>query len=1082
MDSTFGCGKSLTTFARLCWALVLVAGALSALPPKLPATAAQVAPAFQGPARMDHPNTATAPPLPQPAPQQPPSGPQLYLHRGTLDLRESRQLAPVPSLAAVAPGPYAIIQLLGPVTPADRQALERTGVELLEYLPDYAYLVRGTGVERAAAARLPQVYGHTLFTLGDKLAPALLRAIARGDTGIWEVQIIGWQGEKRALARDLGRMGLRPYVAANPGLLLQIAKLESVRWIEPRGHPRILNNYARNIVNVGPVWQTHQLFGAGQIIAVADSGLDTGDLDTLSPDFAGRIVATQVISAGGHWDDNHGHGTHVAGSIAGAGVQSGANVAQRDYADSFAGVAPEAGLVIQAFEAEADGTVVGLPADFYPLFEQAYAQGARLHSNSWGDPTGPVSDAEAHYGGYPYGSQRTDEFVWDHPDLAIFFAAGNSGLDGEPSPPFGFCLNGDGVVDPDSLLAPGTAKNVITVGATESDRSTGGQGGTPWLLVNLCFVTDPIATDPLSNNPNGMAAFSSRGPVDDGRTKPDIVAPGTNIVSNRSHIPGANELWPTHETYPDDYVYSSGTSMATPLVAGMGALVREWLMSQGHVNPSGAAIKAVLLNTTTDIAPGQYGTGDKQEIPFERPNGVAGWGRADLGFIDAPMPYSLWLDDHAAGLTTGQVITYTHTPTHPLEVLTDTLPLRVMLTWTDPPASLSASKQLVNDLDLQVIGPGGEIYYGNVITDGDRLNNVEGIVIQDPPLGRYEVSVQAFNVPTASQPYALAVGGPLAARSSMSATKTADVSMAEVGQTITYTYRVKNNNPVTLTGITGNDDKLGPVTFDPDSLAAGQSVVGTLTYTVQPGDLPGPLVNVVVVSGTPPVGPPIAVSATATVMMTGINTPPMAVADHFTVQEGSSNNRLNVLANDHDDDGDDLTVVAVGTPDQGGVAINGGTAVTYTPEIDFSGIEVFIYTVSDGMGGYDTATVTVTVSNVNEAPVAVDDVYLTILDAPLTVHAPGVLDNDSDGDGDPLTAMMISPVASGTLVTSPWISGTLLLGSNGGFVYTPTMGFGGVVTFTYHAHDGTTSSNIATVEITVSAQVIFLPITMRNHQ
>jgi uncharacterized repeat protein (TIGR01451 family) len=316
----------------------------------------------------------------------------------------------------------------------------------------------------------------------------------------------------------------------------------------------------------------------------------------------------------------------------------------------------------------------------------------------------------------------------------------------------------------------------------------------------------------------------------------------------------------------------------------------------------------------------------------------------------------------------------------------------------------------------------------------------------------------------------------------MSVTKTADVSVAGVGQTITYTYRVKNNDTDTLTGITGNDDKLGPVTFDPDTLAAGQNTTGTLTYTVQPGDLPGPLVNVVVVSGTPPVGPSIAVSATATVKLTGVNTPPTAVDDHFTVQEGSSNNGLNVLANDRDDDGDDLTVVAVSIPDQGGAAINGGTAVTYTPAIDFSGIEVFIYTVSDSRGGYDTATVAITVSNVNDAPVAVDDAYLTAKDTPLTVDAPGVLDNDSDGDGNPLIAVMDSPVANGTLVYSPWISGTLLLGSDGGFVYTPTSGFRGVVTFTYHAYDGTTSSNIATVEITISAQVIFLPITMRNHQ
>jgi hypothetical protein len=86
-----------------------------------------------------------------------------------------------------------------------------------------------------------------------------------------------------------------------------------------------------------------------------------------------------------------------------------------------------------------------------------------------------------------------------------------------------------------------------------------------------------------------------------------------------------------------------------------------------------------------------------------------------------------------------------------------------MLAWTDPPASLSASAQLVNDLDLTVIGPGGA-YYGNAIATGDRVNNVEGVVIPNPPTGSYTVQVRAFNVPIAAQPYALTVGGPIGAQ------------------------------------------------------------------------------------------------------------------------------------------------------------------------------------------------------------------------------------------------------------------------------------------------------------------------------
>ena len=678
-----------------------------------------------------------------------PPEPQLRLHRATFDARATEPAAHASTFAAAAPGPYAIIQFGGPVTVADRAALEQTGVTLLEYLPDFAYLARGTADQLDAAARLPQVYARTPFTLADKLAPALLRALARGETSFGPVRVVGWPDDAGQLARDLSAAAAPSQTTESTAVLLQLANLESVRWIEPVGDPRILNDYARAIMQVDPVWQNHQLFGAGQIIAIADSGLDTGDVDTMSPDFAGRIAATHVLSPTGDLGDNFGHGTHVAGSVAGAGVQSGADPAGHDYAGSFAGVAPEASLDIQAFEILSDGSIVGLDADYYPLFAQAYADGARLHTNSWGDSTD--------FGSYPYGSQSTDRFVWENPDMAIFFAAGNSGQDGTGA---GICFDGDGVVDQDSLLAPGTAKNVITVGATESNRSDSGLGATPWLFLSFCFLADPIAFDPLADNANGMAAFSSRGPADDGRVKPDLVAPGTNIVSNKSHYTGATELWGPHETN-SDYVYSGGTSMATPLAAGMGVLVRQWLTTRGLTNPSAAAVKATLLNTTYDIAPGQYGTGVTQEIPFNRPNHVAGWGRADLGFVEAPTPYVLWMDDHTTGLATGENVDYLHTDLRPLTVVTNTQPLRIMLAWTDPPASLSAAAQLVNDLDLVVIGPDSTTYYGNDVASGDHTNNVEGVIINDPPLGAYTVQVGGYNVPVASQPYALAVAGPI---------------------------------------------------------------------------------------------------------------------------------------------------------------------------------------------------------------------------------------------------------------------------------------------------------------------------------
>ncbi|MBV9789645.1 MAG: DUF11 domain-containing protein, partial [Chloroflexi bacterium] len=304
---------------------------------------------------------------------------------------------------------------------------------------------------------------------------------------------------------------------------------------------------------------------------------------------------------------------------------------------------------------------------------------------------------------------------------------------------------------------------------------------------NFCYGREPIATDTISDDPKGMAAFSSRGPTDDGRIKPDLVTPGTNIVSNRSHVPDASPQWGAHETNTH-YVYSGGTSMATPLTAGAGVLVRQWLTQSGLANPSAAVVKSTLLNTTADMGTGQYGLGTTQEIPNVRPNGVNGWGRTDLGFMAAPLPYKLWVDDHTSGLTTGQEVQYTHTDSRPLEVLTSDQPLRVMLSWTDPAASLSASKQLVNDLDLVVVGPNGTQYYGNSMATGDRTNNVEGVVINNPPLGFYTVRVRGFNVPIASQPYGLSVAGPISVQSQLNVAKTANpATQVEPGALITYT-------------------------------------------------------------------------------------------------------------------------------------------------------------------------------------------------------------------------------------------------------------------------------------------------------
>ncbi len=399
------------------------------------------------------------------------SRPLLRLHRGAFDARSSSRPSVHAALSAGDPS-LAIIQFSAPIAPRDRAALRGTGVELLEYLPDYAYLVRGDAAQLDLAARLGGVYARAPFLDADKLAPTLLRALAENalDRPI-PMTLRSWPGQEQALAADMAALGIDPRRPLGAAQLLRIAGLPSLRWAEPAVKIRLLNDKARAIMGVPAVWRDYGIYGRGQILGVADSGLDTGDPATLSPDFTGRISATHRCSPGGDIADQFGHGTHVAGSASGAGVQSGADPASRSYEGSFAGVAPEASLVIQAFETGADGSVLGLGDDPYPVLAQAYADGARVHTNSWGGPTGGFSilDPSGLFGRYPNMSMRADQFMWEHPDMTVFFAASSSGNDG-----LYFivqCLPGflqDGVVDPDSINAPGTAKNVVTVGASRA--------------------------------------------------------------------------------------------------------------------------------------------------------------------------------------------------------------------------------------------------------------------------------------------------------------------------------------------------------------------------------------------------------------------------------------------------------------------------------------------------------------------------------------------------------------------------------------------------------------------------------------
>jgi VCBS repeat-containing protein len=189
------------------------------------------------------------------------------------------------------------------------------------------------------------------------------------------------------------------------------------------------------------------------------------------------------------------------------------------------------------------------------------------------------------------------------------------------------------------------------------------------------------------------------------------------------------------------------------------------------------------------------------------------------------------------------------------------------------------------------------------------------------------------------------------------------------------------------------------------------------------------------------------------------NQPPVATNDSYTVAEdnGLSVAIPGVLGNDTDADGDALAAALVTSPAHGTFALNANGSFTYTPQANFYGSDGFTYRASDGKGGAATATAAITVTPVNDAPVAVADVYAVHQDSVLSVGAAGVLGNDTDIDSTPLTAVL------GATTTQ----GSLSLASDGSFIYTPAPGFSGTDSFTYIASDGSLQSAVTQVTLNI---------------
>lgn len=660
-----------------------------------------------------------------------------------------------------------LVQFIGPVKASWVAALKRAGAVLRHPTSGFGYVVRASGDELARIRQLPFVRWSGQLPHADRVAPALGAETAtpsprrRVVTGAITVDVfaaadlprIAQEAEAlgfKVVVRDKAASRLSLSVEATATQIRQRTKalsaVHGVRWIGQRVIPRTSNNVAAGVlaqtVAVSTAPSGLGLSGQGEIIGVCDTGLDSGDASTIHPDFAGRVLAIKSYPITPYWasyvtnpgandgaaDLDSGHGTHVAGSVLGSGAASAAGPAR------IGGMAPAAKLVFQAVEQEMRWKptapqptaseryiLAGIPDNLQPLFSYAYSQGARIHSNSWGGGDPGAYDAQC---------EQFDTFVWKNKDMCFVIAAGNDGSDPDASG------TTDGKVNPGSVSSPGTAKNCITVGACENLRpefNTETYGG--WWPDD--FPKAPLKNDPMADNPQQMVAFSSRGPTTDGRVKPDVVAPGTWILSTRSTRIAANNFGWGAYTPNHKYFFMGGTSMATPLTAGCVALLREHLRKKrGIANPTAALLKATLIAGAVRL-PGQAAAASLLDSN-------QGYGRVHVG----RSLRGLQLSSEGAGLRTGQI----SSSTLALSGVSSTL--RIVLAYSDYPGA-----GLINNLNLIVTSPTGKRYVGNQggsVLTADSKNNVEVVQVANAPSGNWKINVVASNVSRGPQDFALA--------------------------------------------------------------------------------------------------------------------------------------------------------------------------------------------------------------------------------------------------------------------------------------------------------------------------------------
>ena len=648
------------------------------------------------------------------------------------ELRQTRMAEALADGRAPDRGLY-IIQFAGPVQDAWLDAVRETGVDVISYIPSNAYVVRA---ELPAAALLAGLRSRFSFVqyLGDyepayRLSPVLHKMRQAGDVPVEiTVQVInsfnssdtietlrGMAAEVAGIEDSLNYHNVRITVPASR--ISEIARLDNVFALEERGRIARLDEAQGQIVagnlsgNVpsGPgylAWLASKGFASSQFSSFAVEVVDDAYILTGHPDLPSARIAFQN-NPSGQTGAQGGHGFLNSHIIGGFNDSTGAPLEDGNGYNYGLGIAPFARLGVTAIFGNGSANPTSWES-------AAYGQSARISSNSWGFQNilgQPIPRYDSNAQTYDRLVRDAQSSVTGLQSMTIVFSAGNSG-------------SGSNTVS-----TPGTAKNIITVGAGENVRQTGTDG---------CGISNSGA-----DNANDVIGFSSRGPVNssggDGRVKPDIIAPGTHIEagipqSNYDGTSVCNQYWPAGQTL---YGWSSGTSHSCPAVAGGAALVYQHFLNLGLSAPSPAMVKAYLQNSATRMT----GAGANDTLP----SNSQGMGRMDLGrAFDGSQ--RILVDQTQTFGSTGQTYQVSGT------VASSSQPFRVTLSWTDAPGPTSGAPW-VNNLDLEVT-IGGQTYRGNVFSGGtsiiggaaDAKNNSESVFLPAGTSGDFTITVRAANI------------------------------------------------------------------------------------------------------------------------------------------------------------------------------------------------------------------------------------------------------------------------------------------------------------------------------------------------